>query len=184
MSRTLVTPLLLLLFTGSVVVNGWGSRFDPVKSGVNRRAQGGWTTTMLQAVEFGDDNHGREDHRQDDPTLIEEYRAKLQKMYVSHFDTIRSDDIHDAIRRYQLGRDHPQEQQTSPPRVEAIDFDFFDEHYLGFASDNDEWLADIEEECQIPEELKIIPGEMDPSDVMDFLGIRRAEPLRRVRDWE
>ena len=135
-------------------------------------------------MEFGDNNHG-DDHRQDDATLIEEYRAKLQKMYVSHFDTIRSDDIHDALRRYQQGHDHPQEEQHArPPRVEAIDFDFFDEHYLGYAYDNEEWPADIEEECQIPEELKLIPGEMDPLDVMDFLGIRRAEPLRRIREWE
>lgn len=41
------------------------------------------------------------------------------------------------------------------------------------------------EQCEIPEDLKILPN-VQPQDVMRFLGISRAEPLRveRERDWE
>ena len=38
------------------------------------------------------------------------------------------------------------------------------------------------DECPIPDDLRM--SKEDPSDVLDFLGIRRAEPLRVVRDHD
>ena len=46
--------------------------------------------------------------------------------------------------------------------------------------------CDIDGECAIPESFKIVPG-ADSFDVMNFLGIRRAEPLRVNKapgDWQ
>lgn len=41
---------------------------------------------------------------------------------------------------------------------------------------------ECDEECPIPDEWKIVDEEK--FDVMNFLGIKRAEPLRKVSDWE
>ena len=41
--------------------------------------------------------------------------------------------------------------------------------------------CDIDKECEIPESFKIAPGQ-DSVDVMAFLGMRRAEPLRAKQD--
>jgi hypothetical protein len=43
---------------------------------------------------------------------------------------------------------------------------------------------DCDMECLIPEEWSLTPGDMDSVQVMNFLGIRRAEPLRRSADWD
>jgi hypothetical protein len=55
--------------------------------------------------------------------------------------------------------------------------------------DNDGWTAEAMEacgddceECLIPEDLKIIPD--NSINVMAFLGIRRAEPLKKKMDWD
>mmetsp|Transcript_17116 Transcript_17116/g.32703 ORF Transcript_17116/g.32703 Transcript_17116/m.32703 type:complete len:211 (+) Transcript_17116:125-757(+) len=42
---------------------------------------------------------------------------------------------------------------------------------------------DCDEQCEIPEEYKLT-SEAPKVDVMSFLGIRRAEPLRVGRDWD
>lgn len=39
-------------------------------------------------------------------------------------------------------------------------------------------------ECLVPEEWTSKTGDIDASQVMDFLGIRRAQPLRLPTDWE
>lgn len=39
-------------------------------------------------------------------------------------------------------------------------------------------------DCDIPKEWSAIKGEVEVENVMDFLGIRRAEPLRRAADWQ
>lgn len=57
---------------------------------------------------------------------------------------------------------------------------FFGEDHVSCGED------DCEDECLIPEEYKIAAQE-ETVDVMAFLGIKRAEPLRTVpyaRDWE
>eukprot|EP00429_Kryptoperidinium_foliaceum_P127862 CAMPEP_0176262088 /NCGR_PEP_ID=MMETSP0121_2-20121125/40432_1 /TAXON_ID=160619 /ORGANISM="Kryptoperidinium foliaceum, Strain CCMP 1326" /LENGTH=107 /DNA_ID=CAMNT_0017602047 /DNA_START=147 /DNA_END=470 /DNA_ORIENTATION=+ len=43
---------------------------------------------------------------------------------------------------------------------------------------------DCEQECLIPEEWTLSAGDMDSTQVMNFLGIRRAQPVRRSADWE
>ena len=41
--------------------------------------------------------------------------------------------------------------------------------------------------CEIPEDFKLLPG-VDSAEIMSFLGIRRAEPLRvknsQGQDWQ
>ena len=39
-------------------------------------------------------------------------------------------------------------------------------------------------ECDIPKEWSEIKGEVELNNVMEFLGIRRAPPLRRAVDWQ
>jgi hypothetical protein len=39
-------------------------------------------------------------------------------------------------------------------------------------------------ECDIPKEWSEIKGEVELNNVMEFLGIRRAQPLRRAVDWQ
>ena len=39
-------------------------------------------------------------------------------------------------------------------------------------------------ECDIPKEWSEIKGDIDVKNVMEFLGIRRAQPLRRAADWQ
>jgi len=39
-------------------------------------------------------------------------------------------------------------------------------------------------ECDIPKEWSEIKGEVELKNVMEFLGIRRAQPLRRAVDWQ
>lgn len=39
-------------------------------------------------------------------------------------------------------------------------------------------------DCDIPKEWSQIKGEVEVYNVMEFLGIRRAEPLRRPADWQ
>ncbi len=39
-------------------------------------------------------------------------------------------------------------------------------------------------ECLIPEEWASISGEVDIAEVMNFLGLQRAQPLRGPVDWE
>lgn len=43
---------------------------------------------------------------------------------------------------------------------------------------------DCDAECLVPEEWASLSRGIDSDHVMDFLGIKRAEPLRRVADWE
>ena len=54
--------------------------------------------------------------------------------------------------------------------------------------DDDDLVCDgecAEEQCEIPDDFKILP-DSQPVDVMAFLGIRRAEPLRveKKGEWQ
>ena len=185
MTRLILLLLLCIVFVG--VVNGWGAKFDPVH---RARGGGGRTiSTTLQAMEEQYDDERKNDYqrrhgnRKFDSMTLEDYREKLNKMYrfsSSQFDMIRSDDMHHALRRYH--DDFHLDDQDSLAYVEDSDFD--EDNILLTSSFYVIGEEEEEEDCQIPEELKLSPGEIDPSDVMNFLGIRRAEPLRKVSDWE
>jgi len=46
-----------------------------------------------------------------------------------------------------------------------------------------ETCGDINEQCDIPDDFKMLPNN-NSVDVMNFLGIQRAEPLRIEHDWD
>jgi hypothetical protein len=137
----------------------WGPRFDAIQGG--HRLLG---NTILQSK--------RQDHDSDETVLIEAYRFKLQSAFISHFNG--SDDIHNSLRKQQN-------------YVNSEDNLFDDALFINL--DGSEWFEQCGtngdcDVCEIPDELKMVPGAVDPVDVMEFLGIRRVQPLRKTRDWE
>jgi hypothetical protein len=66
-------------------------------------------------------------------------------------------------------------------KADNLAIDFFSETFDVYP---EEPCGDDCEECEIPEAWKTQSGPAEQIDVMQFLGIRRAEPLLKAADWE
>jgi hypothetical protein len=107
------------------------------------------------------DNNYRDDG--EDSLVIEAYRSKLQNRY---------DPYHGG---------HLDEMAFVREKADNLATDFFAETFDVYP---EEPCGDDCEECAIPEDWKTLSGSADQIDVMQFLGIRRAEPLLKAADWE
>lgn len=111
-----------------------------------------------------------EDH---EPEETRSFRATLESIYTLEYDDDhRFPDI-ESLRR----------QVFAQGTCESL---YCDSDELLMAEDTHCVGEDCEDECLIPEEFKTLPGEATV-DVMAFLGIRRAEPIRvnrQAQEWE
>ena len=108
----------------------------------------------------------KEDGRDEDTLLIEQYRSRLETTYVTYSE--ESDGIFDFI---QQEKDDKSGKAVDPALSQSLSADWF------------EPCGDDCEECEIPDDMKILPDSQQV-DVMKFLGIHRAEPLRKKQDWD
>jgi hypothetical protein len=113
--------------------------------------------TVLRAKENG---------RDEEALLIQQYRSRLESAYVT--DTEESGGVYDFI---QLEKDDKSRNAVDPALPQNLSADWF------------EPCGDDCDECEIPADMKILPHSQQV-DVMTFLGIHRAEPLRKKQDWE
>jgi hypothetical protein len=102
------------------------------------------------------------DQDPEEADLIEVYRSNLQSSYVSYYED--EHEVYDLIKKYGKSED-----AASVPKSISRNWR--------------ENCGEDCEDCEIPNDFKILPGAVNPVDVMDFLGIRRAEPLRKYSDW-
>ena len=144
----------VLLFTTLTFVWAWGPRLDTLKRGYDRGS-------ILRA--------SGQDYDPDEFILIQQYRSKLQKTFVSSYedtgflgDLLRQDGFENTESLIDSLLQPPQNDQDEELDVCGEDC----------------------EDCEIPDDFKVLPGSKQRIDVMEFLGIRRAEPLRIHRDWE
>ena len=99
-------------------------------------------------------------NRLEESVTIETYRMQLQDMFDRAHEDTR--DVLELVRE----------------RADELATETFAEFDLRDACEGEE----CEMECAIPEDWVASPGAMDASEVMSFLGIRRAEPLRKRTD--
>ena len=164
--------LCVLIIDAVLLGHVWGFKSDKVNGGRIHRA-----SAALKASEYGRES--------EETMLIEAYRSKLQKMYLNHF-TETSEEMHDELRNRVRDDEAKLDEILAESRVFEDGFEAQEEEEPVSISS---WLeptcvGDDCEECLIPDDFKAQPGSIEPVDVMDFLGIRRAEPLRKYRDWE
>jgi hypothetical protein len=113
--------------------------------------------TVLRAKENGPD---------EDALLIEQYRSRLESTYVTY--SKKSGGIYDFI---QQEKDDKSGKAVDPALPLSLNADWF------------EPCVEDCEECEIPDDMKLLPDSQQV-DVMKFLGIHRAEPLRKKQDWD
>lgn len=151
---------LVLLSSLLAQANAWGPIFEPLKGG-------GWNvghgSTVLWAAASGeDDEHNNNQRLPPSPPST---------FFYQNFDL------------HQLFLDYP---ITTGENL-VFQWEKLDDFVLVDENDEEECIGnECEEECSIPDEYKTLEGEA--IDVMGFLGIKRAEPLR-VREgydsaWE
>lgn len=137
----------------------WGPLFEPAKGGF------GFVTSPLKATTSDRDGESSNS-----------YRASLERSFALEY----SEDLSRLL------------QPAIPVDLHIAEDDILGGCWsFGVAEGDTDSLAncsgeDCEEDCPIPEKFKILSVEAS-KDVMEFLGIRRAEPLRvtgRSRDWE
>jgi hypothetical protein len=103
--------------------------------------------------------------RDEDALLIEQYRSRLETSYVTYSE--ERDSIYDFIQQ----EEDKSGRAVGPALSQSLSADWF------------EPCGDDCEECEIPDDMKILPDSQQ-MDVMTFLGIHRAEPLRKKQDWD
>jgi hypothetical protein len=124
------------------------------------RAWGPGFEPMKGGCSRGAPLHARDDSREHEESfVIETYRSKLHNIFGTHHE--ESHDTFAFVRE----------------RADELASEAFAE---GFGADFTEPCGEDCEECLIPEHWKTTSD----VDVLDFLGIRRAEPLRRNADWD
>lgn len=142
------------LTLGATPVLSWGPQFEPLRKGHQR-------FSILEAKK-------NNDHDED----LVNFRQLLERSF-STFDGDSDDPISAFVREEgELDND-----DVSVKR--ALDRMYVSDSSSAEAVDSpcDGEYCDIDGECAIPESFKIVPGK-DAVDVMAFLGIRRAEPIR------
>jgi hypothetical protein len=152
-----------------VSVDAWGAVFEPIKGGFSGR-------TALRATNENEEEHesaSRHRHSSGDLSRIS-YTLHYESRYV---------DVNGELLRSRLFIAEPLVLDAAMFGIknpyDSVDGDLLDEDYLSCGEDC--------MECPIPEEYKEIAAE-NKIDVMAFLGLRRAEPIRVDRhlqgEWE
>jgi hypothetical protein len=118
--------------------------------------KGGFYAFVLKAK---DDRHEGEES-----ATIEAYRTKLMTFHGSAYGISPLDFVKDMA-----------DELASEAFAEGFGDSVLDG--LGCGKDGEDC-----DECGIPDDWKIVDEER--VDVMEFLGIKRAEPLRKIGDWE
>ena len=148
------------IVTACAMADAFGQRLEWTRNGLHASCGG----SSLRASDG-------EDHSKD-PT-ISEFRKRLELSFEA-FDG----DSEAAMSAYT--RQDSKSSITAAGRMFQYDIE---------ATDNGDLLCeghdcDMDgEECQIPDAFKTLPS-AESVDVMSFLGIRRAEPLRVQTDWQ
>lgn len=107
----------------------------------------------------------KKNDRDEDALLIEQYRSRLETTYVTYSE--QSGSIYDFIQQEKDDKSG----KAVDPTPQSLSADWF------------EPCGDDCDECEIPDDMKILPDSQQV-DVMKFLGIHRAEPLRKKQDWD
>jgi hypothetical protein len=162
--------LLLGCFTSASLA--WGPRFEPGHSAVGHRTGAVETVSrilVLQASLRKDNNNKAEDDEESENDAIEQYRSRLESSYS---DDKNEFDLRDFLEPIEKSK------KTKKNKAKRV--------AESLAST---WLLEQQcgedcEECLIPDDLKLLPETDENINVMEFLGIRRAEPLRKVGEWE
>lgn len=166
--------LLLGCFVSSS--DAWGPRFEPGASmggSGHRTVEAVSRILVLQAALRKDDDGDTSDN--DD---IEKYRSRLESTYFSYLEDQDCDETYAGVEFWDFLKpvavsSREGESETAKQVAESLASSWLDIH-----------CGEDCEECLIPDDLKILPEHDEQINVMEFLGIRRAEPLRKVSDWE
>uniref|UniRef100_A0A7S3P3N5 Uncharacterized protein n=1 Tax=Amphora coffeiformis TaxID=265554 RepID=A0A7S3P3N5_9STRA len=161
MARHFHLVLALVFFGCPETSFAWGPIFEPLKS---------WNMgTALRALE-NSNNHGSSHEEEEGSSRNNEKQTRHSKpAFTFHFET------------FDLGMDpilQPIIHDSKPLLWDPIES-------LYIAPPEDECMGDdddCDEECKIPEEYKTAEGAS--FDVMAYLGISRAEPLRAMEGYE
>lgn len=173
------SQLLLTIYAIALAnpVVGFGQRFEVLKgaSSVSRSS----STLEVKKKDISDsENNVNGDH-------LADYREALE-----HTFGVYDGDSHDPLQAFLSNKEDDEDDYEQTPIRSALDYLFnFDT-----TVEDDEGIylceggdCDLGEECLIPDTFKIVCDEESPVDVMAFLGIERAAPLKArkaAEEWQ
>jgi hypothetical protein len=164
MSTSRLLRLTINILTALVAVDGFGQRLEWTRNGPVLSAG---VASSLKASDS-------DDHSQD--ASVSEFRQRLERSF-EVFDGDSTEAMSAFVRR---------DSSDKAASRAAVDRMY---SYDAEATKGDDLLCEGEdcdmdgEECKIPDTFKVFPS-AESLDVMSFLGIRRAEPLRVRKDWQ
>ena len=151
MATRLVLAIFLLFAIERAMA--WGPLFEPLK--------GGWNMgrTALQALHSSSDSHKEEEQEDSAQRRLRTQTNRQQQHSTFYYEDV---DFHQILNR---------------PMASSLSFDWNSILDDLLIVEDECFGAECEQECSIPEEYKTTKGG-ENFDVMGYLGIKRAEPLR------